>query len=106
MMTGFVGGIAALDGKGYQPQPIVMGNFFLGGVLLTYSKNPQKVRDAAGYNVVPYVIGEEINAALTGMFEKGIIKPPVSQVVGFDELPQAMEAKEHRENLGRVVVRL
>ncbi|MBW2269304.1 MAG: NADPH:quinone oxidoreductase family protein [Deltaproteobacteria bacterium] len=106
MMTGFVGGIQELDGGGYPPQPIVMGNFFLGGVLLSYSKDPQLMRKAVGFNAVPREIGEKNHAALMALFEKGAIRPPVSRVVEFEDLAAAMEAKEARETMGRVVVRL
>jgi NADPH2:quinone reductase len=106
MMTGFVGGIEALDGGGYLPQPVVMGNFFLGGVLLSYSKDPQAVRNAVGFNPVPRELGEEINASLTKLFDAGRLVPPVTRVVDFEQLPEAMEAKEARESMGRVVVRI
>jgi len=107
MMTGFVGGIEELDeGGGYMPQPIVMGNFFLGGVLLSYSKNPQQVRDAVGFNPAPREIGLEIHTELTRLFDAGKLTPPVSRVVDFADLPAAMEAKEARQTLGRVVVRV
>jgi NADPH2:quinone reductase len=106
MMTGFVAGIEALDGGGYSPQPVVMGNFFLGGVLLTYSNDPKRIRSMLGFNAVPREVGEQIHQALTGLFEKGAIKPPVSGVVEFQDLPEAMQAKEARQTLGRVVVRL
>ena len=83
-----------------------MGNFFLGGVLLTYSKDPQVLRDALGFNAVPRVVGEEVHESLMEMFAKGTLRPPVSRVVAFEKLPEAMEAKEARQTMGRIVVQL
>ena len=105
MMTGFVGGIEALDGGGIPPQSVVMGNFLLGGVLLVYSKDRARMRELAGFNPIPRSLGEEIHAGLVDRFEKGVFRPLVSEVVNFEQLPEAMEAKEARRTMGRVAVR-
>jgi hypothetical protein len=80
----------------------VIENFFLGGVLLSYSKDPQRVRDAVGLIPVPREIGEQIHSALAVIFGKSVIQPSVSRVVEFEDLPEAMEEKESRKTTGRV----
>lgn len=99
MLTGFSGGIDAEDEAGLLPRSIIFGNFSVGGVLLAYGDLV-----APGLNLVPRQKGEAIHEALLEHHAAGRIRPVVGRVEPARALPEALEAMERRETMGRTVL--
>ncbi|MAG33536.1 MAG: alcohol dehydrogenase [Deltaproteobacteria bacterium] len=102
MMTGFSGGIGAEDESGLLPRPVLLGNFSLSGVLMTYG-DPEKFAGTP-INVVPRETGERIQAMLVDLLEAGQIRPVVGRSVPHERLPEELERMERRETMGRTVL--
>ena len=60
------------------------------------------VKDAMGWNFASGELGERIAGEIVDLVLAGAVKPVIGKVVGFDELPAAMEAMANRETIGRV----
>lgn len=105
LMVGFSGGIEKED-VGIAPRPILFGNFALLGVLLAYTRDPEAVKRATGFNLVPKAVGDQIQESLLRLLEDGRIRPVVGRQVPFSAIPEALEALEQRRTLGRTVVEL
>ncbi|HSO97028.1 MAG TPA: zinc-binding dehydrogenase [Acidimicrobiia bacterium] len=48
----------------------------------------------------------EASAALSTMLDAGTFRPPTTQIIGFDEVPETLTAMAARRTIGRPVVRL
>jgi NADPH:quinone reductase-like Zn-dependent oxidoreductase len=59
-----------------------------------------------GWNFASGELGTNIAAEIVDLVLAGAVEPVVGQVVGFDELPGAMEAMANRETYGRVIALL
>jgi NADPH2:quinone reductase len=53
---------------------------------------------------VPAERGERIMRDIIELVSSGAIRPVIGRVVGFDEIPNAIEAMANRETVGRTVV--
>jgi NADPH:quinone reductase-like Zn-dependent oxidoreductase len=105
VMVGFSSGIGVEDSS-LTPRPILFGNFAVLGVLLAYSTQPEAIKRATGWNLMPKSVGDEVHAALTVLLGEGAIHPIVGNVVQFAEIPSALEVFESRQTVGRTVVEL
>jgi len=82
----------------------LFGNFALLGVILVYTRTPEAVKQATGWNFMPRSVGDEVEVELETLLARGAIRPVIGRVVGFDEVPAALEAMEARQTMGRTVV--
>jgi len=103
VMVGFSSGIESED-TGFEPRPLLFGNFALLGVILVYTRTPEAVKQATGWNFMPRSVGDEVEVELETLLARGAIRPVIGRVVGFDEVPAALEAMEARQTMGRTVV--
>ncbi len=104
MIIGFASGIEAEEVPSITPRQFCFGQFSVGGVLLSYRDDVLGPRKAAGFNVTPRAVGDQIEAHLTELLASRTIKPIVSRAVSYCELPAALNAMEARQTIGRVVV--
>ncbi len=103
VMVGFSSGIDRED-SGFEPRAILFGNFALLGVILVYTRNADAIKQATGWNFMPRSVGDEVEAHLEELLASKTIRPVIGRVVGFDEVPAALEAMEARKTMGRTVV--
>ena len=109
VMLGFVSDKTVGDQPSLVPRTIGWGNFSLIIFSLGYGQdeaNRALKRQMPGMNRASRELGEQIHAELIERILTGRIKPVVGLHVPFDRLPEALEAMERRETMGRVVVEL
>ena len=104
MLIGFASGIEAEDRPGVAPRALCFGNLSIGGVLLSYASDPAIARQRSGFNLVPRAVGEDIQRALEDLLAAGRIRPDIGRVVGFADVPAALDDMEDRKTIGRTVV--
>ena len=105
VMMGFSSNKAVADEKFLVPRRIALGNLKLCGVLLSYQEPDALtfLKTAMGWNFLPYEKGERIMREIVSLVLARKIKPVVRQVIGFDEIPSAIDAMARRETMGRTV---
>jgi len=105
LMMGFASNKEVADEPFVVPRRLALGNVKLCGVLLAYAEPAlaELVKDAMGWNFASGELGARIAAEIVDLVLAGSVKPVVGKVVGFDELPAAMEAMANRETVGRVI---
>jgi NADPH2:quinone reductase len=108
LMMGFASNKVVADEPFIVPRRVALGNFKLCGVLLAYGlpEMTEVVKDAMGWNFVSHARGARINDEIVNLVLAGKVKPLIGKVVGFDELPAALEAMANRESTGRTIVRM
>ena len=108
LMMGFASNKVVADEPFLVPRRVALGNLKMCGVLLAYAEPELSalVKDAMGWNFVPVELGALITAEIVALAETRTIKPLVGRVVGFEELPAAMEAMADRASIGRTIVQL
>jgi len=94
------------DGAALTIQPAIYGNFSLCGVCLAYTPDPLATRLVTGLNWPSRTEGVDAHRQILELIRTGAARTVVTSVIGFDELPEAMERQERRETMGRTVVRL
>ena len=94
------------DGAALTIQPAIYGNFSLCGVCLAYAPDPLATRLLTGLNWPSRTEGIEAHRRILELLRTGAVRTVVTSVIGFDELPEAMERQERRETTGRTVVQL
>jgi len=105
LMMGFASNKAVADEPFVVPRRIALGNCKLCGVLLAYAppEMAELVKDAMGWNFASSELGARINAEIIDLVLAGAVKPVVGKVVGFDDLPAAIEEMGNRGTIGRVI---
>jgi NADPH2:quinone reductase len=106
LMMGFASNKAVADEKFLVPRRVILGNLKLCGVLLAYQP-PEAVeflKTGMGWNFPPGVLGETIMRQINDLVLAGRIKPVVGKVVGFEDIPAAMESMATRQTVGRTIV--
>jgi NADPH2:quinone reductase len=108
LMMGFASNKVVADEPFIVPRRLALGNFKLCGVLLAYAEPAMAdlVKDAMGWNFASGELGARIAKEIEALVLAGAVKPVIGKVVGFDELPAAMEAMANRETVGRVIAML
>ena len=106
MIIGFAGAIEAEDEPTVTPRALCFGNVSIGGVLLSYRSDTSQTKRATGFNVVPRIVGDEIQRSLESLLEAGKIRPIIGRTVDFADLPAALDDMEDRKTIGRTVVML
>jgi NADPH:quinone reductase-like Zn-dependent oxidoreductase len=104
MMIGFASGIAVEDQPMLTPRPIMFGSVTLMGVMLAYTADEQAENPAPGFHIQPRVIGDRVQRSLETLLADGAIRPFVGKVVGFADLPDALDEMDMRLTMGRTVV--
>jgi len=104
-MMGFSSNKAVADEKFLVPRRIALGNLKMCGVLLSYQEPDALtfLKTGMGWNFVPYEQGERIMGEIISLVLARKIKPVVGRVIGFDEIPSAIDAMARRETVGRTV---
>jgi NADPH2:quinone reductase len=108
LMMGFASNKLVADEKWLVPRRIALGNFKLCGVLLAYQP-PDAVeflKTGMGWNFASDELGARIMREINELVLAQKIKPVVGKVVGFDEIPTAIEAMANRRTVGRTIVTL
>ena len=105
LLVGYASDISN-DGAPLTVQPAIYGNFSLCGVCLAYAPDPLATRMATGLNWPSRTEGLAAHRHILELIRTGAVRTVVTDVIGFDELPEAMERQERRETTGRVVVQL
>ena len=91
VMAGHAGGLQPVH-----PNEFYLQNWTLIGCCMGY-----------GYDAETLVaIEAEAHAAIVDLVERGAYRPVVGEVVGFDEIPQALRKLVARETVGRIVARV
>ena len=105
LMMGFASNKAVADEPFVVPRRVALANVKLCGVLLAYAEPAmaELVKEAMGWNFASGELGARIAGEIVDLVLAGAVKPVVGKVVGFDELPAAMEAMANRETVGRVI---
>jgi NADPH2:quinone reductase len=105
LMMGFASNKTIADEKFLVPRRIALGNLKVCGVLLSYQE-PDAVtflKTGMGWNFPPNQLGQQIMGEIITLVLAKKIKPVVGQVIGFDEIPSAIDAMARRKTLGRTV---
>lgn len=108
LMMGFASDKSKVDEPFFVPRGIAAGNVKICGVLLSYADpgTATFVKQAMGFNFVAREVGERISAGVLDLVRAGTVRPVIGQVVGFDQVPQAIDDLANRRTTGRVVVQL
>ena len=108
LMMGFASNKVVADEPFLVPRRVALGNLKLCGVMLAYAAPEMAalVKDALGWNFASAELGARIAKEIEELVLAGAVKPVIGKVVGFDDLPAAMEAMANRQTVGRVVALL
>jgi NADPH2:quinone reductase len=103
LILGFSADIQLEDASYITPRAMAYGNFSLCGVCLVYVLDPLGTRRTLGFNWPSRSEGQAAHARILELIRTGAIKPFVGRDISFDEIPEALEAMERRETVGRLV---
>jgi NADPH2:quinone reductase len=104
-MIGFASGIEAEDlPLTVMPRTILFASITLIGVMLAYVGDPRYENPAPGIHLLPRAIGERVQRSLEALLAEGRIRPMIGEVVGFEELPAALDRMDQRLTTGRTIV--
>jgi NADPH2:quinone reductase len=106
VMMGFASNKVVADEPFLVPRRIMLGNLKLCGVMLAYAQPDVSafLKTGMGWNFVAGELGERIMQEIVDLVLAGKVRPVVGNVIGFDEIPAAIEAMAHRETVGRTIV--
>jgi NADPH:quinone reductase len=103
LILGFSDDIQHEDASYITPRAMAYGNFSLCGVCLVYVLDPLGTRRTLGFNWPSRSEGQAAHRKILEMIRTGTIKPFVGRDLSFAEIPEALEAMERRETVGRLV---
>lgn len=106
LALGFASGIEAEDEATLTPRPLLFGNFSLLGVCWAYMDDPLAFRRQTGFNFPSHDDGVRIHRQVIDLLNNGAIRPVIGQRASFADLPDAFDAVERRETIGRTVIAL
>ena len=106
LMMGFASNKLVADEKYLVPRRIALGNLKLCGVLLAYQPPDalEFLKTGMGWNFASEELGGKIMAEIVALVLAEKIKPVIGQVVGFDDIPLAIDAMAKRKTVGRTIV--
>jgi NADPH2:quinone reductase len=106
LMMGFASNKEVADEKFLVPRRIALGNFKMCGVLLAYQtpEASEFLKTAMGWNFAAESLGRRIMGEIIDRVIAGRIRPLVGAVVGFGEIPGALDAMANRQTVGRTIV--
>lgn len=106
LIAGFSDDIQLEDAAYITPRPMAYGNFSLCGVCLVYVNDPLGTRRTLGFNWPSRAEGQLAHARILELLRTGAIHTTIGRRLTFDEIPDALEAMQRRETMGRLVVEL
>jgi NADPH2:quinone reductase len=108
VLMGFASDKTVADEPFYVPRRVAAGNLRLCGVLLAYAEPPvaTMVKQAMGFNFLSRELGERITQEVVDRVRAGRVRPVIGSVVGFDEIPAAIDAMGKRRTTGRTIALL
>ena len=108
LMMGFASNKLVADEKFIVPRRIALGNLKLCGVLLAYQPPEalEFLKTGMGWNFASTELGERIMREIVHLVLAEKVKPVVGHVVGFEEVPAAIDAMANRRTVGRTIVTL
>jgi NADPH2:quinone reductase len=106
VMMGFASNKAVADEKFVVPRRVILGNVKLCGVMFNYMDDAMAsmLKQALGWNLPSRELGLRVHDEILELLRRDAIRPIVGRVVGFDDLPAAIEAMASRDTTGRTVV--
>ena len=105
LIAGFSQDIQLEDG-GLSPRAMAYGNFSLCGVCLVYVNDPLGTRRTLGFNWPSRAEGQAAHGQILELLRTGRVRTAIGCELSFAEIPEALEAMERRETVGRLVVQL
>jgi NADPH:quinone reductase-like Zn-dependent oxidoreductase len=107
-MMGFASDKRVADEKLVVPRRVALGNFKLCGVLLAYAQDDmaKMLKQGMGWSFASSALGERIMREVVALVLAKKVRPVIGSVVGFAELPAAMEAMAGRKTVGRTIAKL
>lgn len=103
LIAGFSQDIQLEDGAYITPRAMAYSNFDLVGVCLVYVDDPLGTRRTLGFNWPSRADGQAAHREILELLRTGAVRPAVGRELAFDEIPDALEAMERRETMGRLV---
>jgi len=106
LMMGFASDKTKVDEPFIVPRQVCAGNLKLCGVMLVYA-DPGAVtlvKQTRGFNFMSRQLGQQITDSVVELVRSKRVRPVVGQVVGFDDIPAAIDAMAKRETSGRTIV--
>jgi NADPH2:quinone reductase len=106
VMMGFASNKVVADEPFLVPRRIMLGNLKLCGVMLAYTQPDvsEFLKTGMGWNFIDAELGAQIMREIVDLVLAGRVRPVIGAVIGFDEIPEAIEAMANRETVGRTVV--
>ena len=108
LLMGFASDKSHVDEKYVVPRALATGNFTMAGAMLAYLPDAgcADLKRLIGFNFIPESTGQRFMREINDLVIQGKVAPVIDRVVGFDEVPQALNALVNRETTGRVIVQL
>ncbi|HLI73235.1 MAG TPA: zinc-binding dehydrogenase [Acidimicrobiales bacterium] len=105
LMMGFASNKAVADEPFIVPRRVALGNLKMCGVLLSYQEPEAQafLKTGMGWNFPSSELGARVMGEIVELVLAGALKPVVGRVVGFDEIPEAIDAMARRQTVGRTV---
>ncbi|MEX2255060.1 MAG: zinc-binding dehydrogenase [Acidimicrobiia bacterium] len=106
LMMGFASDKTKADEPFIVPRQVAAGNLKICGVLLAYAQ-PEvatMVKQAMGFNFLSRELGEHITESVIRLVLEKKVHAVIGDVVGFDQLPVAIDAMANRRTTGRTIV--
>jgi NADPH2:quinone reductase len=106
LMMGFASDKTKADEPFIVPRQVAAGNLKICGVLLAYAQ-PEvatMVKQAMGFNFLSRELGEHITESVIRLVLEKKVHAVIGDVVGFDQLPMAIDAMANRRTTGRTIV--
>ena len=105
LMMGFASNKVVADEPFLVPRRVALGNLKMCGVLLSYQEPAARefLKTGMGWNFPSSELGARIMREIVSLVLADKIKPVIGRVVGFDEIPEAIDAMARRETVGRTV---
>jgi NADPH2:quinone reductase len=108
LMMGFASDKTVADEKSIVPRSVITGNLKLCGVLLAYAPDAVAplMKKGMGWNFVSNQLGAKITQEIVALVASGAVRPVIGKVIGFEEIPAALEAMAARKTTGRTIAQL
>ncbi len=105
LMMGFASNKVVADEPFIVPRRVALGNLKMCGVLLSYQEPEAQafLKTGMGWNFPSSELGARVMGEIVELVLAGALKPVVGRVVGFDEIPEAIDAMARRQTVGRTV---
>jgi NADPH2:quinone reductase len=103
LVVGFAADIT-LEERPVSLQPSIYGNFDLVGICFAFVDDP-RLTHSLGMNFLSRAEGIRIWGEILRMVSAEQIRPVVGREIDFEDVPRQLEAIEHRQTMGKTIVR-